>query len=166
VIHEAGHALMAIALGGEVTEFRVLPDASFSRLGWTAYQLPPGAPGHWVTLGPTLLWALIAASHGPLVARLRAGHIRKIGFIILFVLPLGDLSLSMSSLMWGHSGSDYYRLFAGNELAVVGLAVVFVAVFATYGWKSCRLATENALSGAEYTAGLFLLLALPWIPFR
>lgn len=164
VIHEGGHALMAIILGGEVTEFHILPDSDFSRLGWTAYELPAGAPGHWVTLGPTLAWTVIAACHGPLVARTPRVHARKLAYIMLFVLPLGDLSLSMSSLMWGHFGSDYFRLFSGYELEVAGLALVFVSVFAAYGWKSCRLATDDALSRSEYLLGLAVLLAIPWIP--
>jgi len=62
-LHEAAHAVVAIALGGTITEFAFLPGPH--HLGHVRWEPPPHAPpwiGELVSIAPYVMWSTISPS--------------------------------------------------------------------------------------------------------
>jgi hypothetical protein len=169
LLHEAAHAVVALALGGTVTEFAFLP--SGGNLGHVRWVPPPGAPGFYgdlVTVAPYVMWSLFAASAALLaVRRARLGPwLGAAVFFWCYFVPLGDIAWNL----YGTHGD----LAIGGAEGLVMQTVGTVALLGAYtlghpiqrrlfgdrsvgalGYVACSIAV-GAASGAAAALGLLI----------
>lgn len=154
-LHEAAHAVVAIALGGTITEFAFLPGPH--NLGHVRWQPPPHAPpwvGEMVSIAPYVMWSTLAAATAVFawmrgrVGRWLAGAI----FFWCYFVPLGDIAWNL----YGGQGDLAVGGFEGLILQVVGTAGLVLAFGAGYGVQR-RLFGEPAVTFRDYLAGAVIV---------
>lgn len=171
MVHEAAHAAVALAQGGELTDFQVNVLPVDGVWGSIRYRFPPGArySADAISLAPYALWVGIMALV-MLASRLRRSWpfwAASLVFVWGYVIAFGDLANAWVG--WLHRGNnDFAHAFgppgAGAEL---GLAAVALAVCALgygvhrrlYGALALPPLTFAALSAAALF-GLGCLVAL------
>jgi hypothetical protein len=154
-LHEAAHAVVAIALGGTVTEFAFLPGPH--ALGHVRWQPPAGAPawmGDAVGVAPYVMWSLVAAATIAL-AWLRVRLNRWIAAAIFFwcyFIPLGDIAWNL----YGGRGDLAIGGVDGLIVQAVG-TIALLAAFALGHGVQRRLFREAAVGVPGYLAGAVVL---------
>jgi hypothetical protein len=127
-LHEAAHAVAAVALGGRVIEFAFLPRPQ--NLGHMRWEAPPHAPawmGAAVSVAPYLMWSALAAAT-VLLAWWRPSLNRWLAAAIFYwcyVVPLGDIAWNL----YGGRGDLAVGGVDGLILQIVG-TVALLAAFA------------------------------------
>ena len=158
-LHEAAHALMALALGGSVSGLQIVPGNGV--LGQVHTRLPPSAP--WfgnalVTVAPYLMWAGLIAIVTAIALLPRQRLHPYLGSTLWlwgFVVPLGDIAWNLGS------GDLYLRGPDGDLLVAIGL--VLIAMTWTVGFPVQRsLYKEDGLGLGAYVAGSAVLGTL-WL---
>jgi hypothetical protein len=154
-LHEAAHALVAIALGGTVTEFAFLPGPQ--ALGHVRWQPPPGAPG-WmgdaVSVAPYVMWSLVAAATIAL-SRLPVRFNRWTAAAIFFwgyFIPLGDIAWNL----YGGRGDLAIGGIDGLVVQTIG-TVALLAAFALGHIVQERLFGERAVGARGYVIGAVVI---------
>ncbi len=149
-LHEAAHALVAIALGGTITEFAFLPGAH--NLGHVRWEPPPNAPA-WmsdaVSVAPYVMWSLLAAATVAFAwrrARLNRWLAAAIFFWCYFV-PLGDIAWNL----YGGQGDLAVGGLDGLVVQAVGSAAL-LAAFALGHLVQQWLFDERAVDVRGYLA--------------
>jgi hypothetical protein len=153
LLHEIGHALVVLAVGGEVLELAFLPGGH--ALGHTSYRLPPGV-GDWiVALGPYVMWSGIAACSALWLLTAGEGEVRfgRAIFVWGVAVPFGDIF--WAALPWLAGGDNDFRAGLGapgldtgvTMIVAMGgaVALAFVAQRAAYGARALSLSGYGAL---------------------
>ncbi len=149
-LHEAAHAVAAIALGGTVTEFSFLPGPQ--HLGHVRWQPPPNAPpwmGDLVSVAPYVMWSLLAAAT-ILFARLRLRVNRWLAAAIFFwcyFIPIGDIAWNL----YGGRGDLAIGGLDGMALQAIGTALLIAAFVGGHGVQR-RLFGDRAVDVRGYLA--------------
>lgn len=150
--HEAAHAVMALALGGVVTEMSFLP--SGAHLGHIRYEgLSNPIARELVSGAPYLMWTAMALGTAVFAAaqgRVKAGVAWTL-FVWGYVVPLGDIAMGAAVGSDLETGSDLDRL-----LMLTMLTVPYAA-----GWfVQKRLLGDDALRPVAYVLGSVLFVGL------
>jgi hypothetical protein len=147
-LHELAHSAMALALGGQVTEFSFLPDAQ--GLGHMRWNAPPGAgllEHTLVSIAPYLLWSLFAAAVIAFAALPNRLHWLTASTIFLwgYVVPLADIGWNLIS-----GGGDLHVPGPDGLLVVLlGLSFLLIAYVIGY-WVQRRLFRDLAVGPVGY----------------
>jgi hypothetical protein len=147
-LHEAAHAVVALALGGKITEFAFLPGPH--NLGHVRWQPPPHAPawmGDAVSLAPYVLWSLLAATTIVLAwrrVRLNRWLAAAIFFWCYFV-PLGDIAWNL----YGGQGDLAVGGIDGLVMQAIGTTAL-LAAFVCGHLVQQRLFAERAVRAGGY----------------
>ncbi len=155
LLHEAAHALTAIALGGTVTEFAFLPGPH--NLGHVRWQPPPNAPswmGDLVSLAPYLMWSSLAALT-ILLAWRRVRLNPWLGAAIFFwcyFVPLGDIAWNL----YGRQGDLAIGGLDGLVLQSVGTVALLGGFACGYGVQR-RLLGDRAVGVGGYVVAALIL---------
>jgi hypothetical protein len=130
-LHEAAHALVAIALGGRVTEFAFLPGPH--NLGHVRWEPPPHAPtwmGDLVSLAPYLMWSLLAGA--TIALAWRRLHVNRwlaaAIFFWCYFVPIGDIAWNL----YGGRGDLAIGGVEGLFLQSIGTAALLAAFVIGY----------------------------------
>jgi hypothetical protein len=154
-LHEAAHAVVALALGGTVTEFAFLPGPH--ALGHVRWEPPPGAPA-WmsdaVRVAPYLMWSTVAAATIALAGlRLRLNRwLAAALFFWCYFIPLGDIAWNL----YGGQGDLAIGGIDGLIVQAIG-TVALLAAFALGHGVQRRLFGERAVDVRGYLAGTVVL---------
>lgn len=154
-LHEAAHAVVAIALGGTVTEFAFLPGPH--NLGHVRWEPPPHAPpwiGELVSIAPYVMWSTLAAATA-VFAWMRVRVNRWLAAAIFFwcyFVPLGDIAWNL----YGGQGDLAVGGFEGLLLQAVGTGGLLAAFVVGYRVLR-RLFRDGAISFRGYLAGAVVL---------
>jgi hypothetical protein len=156
-LHEAAHAVAAIALGGKVTEFAFLPGPH--NLGHVRWEPPPHAPA-WmsdaVSVAPYLMWSLVAGATVVLAwrrVRLNRWAAAAIFFWCYFV-PLGDIAWNL----YGGQGDLAVGGLDGVVVQAIGTTALLAAFVAGHLVQE-RLFGERAVRVGGYLACAALIVA-------
>jgi hypothetical protein len=149
-LHEAAHALAAIALGGRVTEFAFLPGPD--ALGHVRWEPPPHAPAWFddlVRVAPYLMWSAVAAVTILLAwRRVRVGRWAAAAvFFWGYFIPIGDIGWNL----YGGRGDLAIGGLDGLVLQAIGTAALLGAFAAGYPVQR-RLFHERAVGPGGYVA--------------
>ena len=154
-LHEAAHAVVAIALGGTVTEFAFLPGPH--NLGHVRWEPPPHAPpwiGELVSIAPYVMWSTLAAATA-VFAWMRVRVNRWLAAAIFFwcyFVPLGDIAWNL----YGGQGDLAVGGVEGLLLQAIGTAGLLAAFLGGYRVQR-RLFGDGAVSFRGYLASAFSL---------
>jgi len=154
-LHESAHALVAIALGGRVTEFAFLPGPH--NLGHVRWEPPANASawlGDLVSIAPYVMWSLLAAATAAL-AWLRGPLNRWLAAAVFFwcyFVPLGDIAWNL----YGGQGDLAVGGLDGLILQAIGTPAL-LASFAVGYLVQRRLFGRRAVRVRGYLAGAFAL---------
>jgi hypothetical protein len=147
-LHEAAHAVAAIALGGKVTEFAFLPGPH--NLGHVRWEPPPHAAvwvGDAVSLAPYVMWSLLAGATVALAWR--RVHLSRWAaaaiFFWCYFVPLGDIAWNL----YGGQGDLAIGGIDGVVVQAIGTTAL-LAAFALGHLVQQRLFGERAIRIAEY----------------
>lgn len=155
-VHESAHAAVALAQGGELTDFQVNFLPVDGLWGSIRYEFPPGVgySADAISLAPYALWTVIMALVGLASLRRRPWPFWAASFAFLwgYVIAFGDIANAWVG--WLHRGSnDFTHTFgppmAGAEL---GLAVAALAVCAVGYGVHRRLYRSLALPPLTFAA--------------
>lgn len=154
-LHEAAHAVVAIALGGRVIEFAFLPGPH--NLGHVRWEPPPHAPawlGALVSIAPYVMWSTLAAATA-VFAWLRGPVNRWLAAALFFwcyVVPLGDIAWNL----YGGRGDLAVGGLDGLILQAVGSAGLLSAFLVGHGVQR-RLFGDRAVTFRGYLAAAAVL---------
>ena len=154
-LHEAAHALAAIALGGTVTEFAFLPGPE--ALGHVRWEPPPHAPpwlGDLVRVAPYVMWSAVASAVILLAwRRVRVGRwLAAAIFFWGYFIPIGDIAWNL----YGGRGDLAIGGVDGLALQAIGTAALLGAFAAGYPVQR-RLFGDRAVGAGGYVACAFAL---------
>jgi hypothetical protein len=147
-LHEAAHAVVAVALGGTVTEFAFLPGPQ--ALGHVRWQPPPNAPawmGEAVSVAPYVMWSAVAGGT-LLLAGLRIPIHRWIAagiFYWCYFVPLGDIAWNL----YGGRGDLAVGGADGLLVQAIGTVALLGAFALGYGVQR-RLFRQYAVGVGGY----------------
>lgn len=147
-LHEAAHAITAIALGGRIEEFAFLPGPeSLGHVRWTP---PPGAPPWFadlVGIAPYVMWSLLAGAV-LLLAWRRVRFNRWVAAAIFYwcyFVPVGDIAWNLYS----DRGDLAFVGADGLALQAVGTTAILSAYVAGH-WIQARLLGDRAVGWRGY----------------
>jgi hypothetical protein len=154
-LHEAAHAVAAIALGGTVTEFAFLPGPD--ALGHVRWEAPPHAPP-WlhdlVRVAPYVMWSAVATV--TILLAWRRGRVGRWAAAAIFFwgyfIPIGDIAWNL----YGGRGDLAIGGMDGLVLQAIGTVALLVAFAAGYPVQR-RLFGERAVGIGGYVACAFAL---------
>jgi len=154
-LHEAAHAVVAIALGGRVIEFAFLPGPH--NLGHVRWEPPPHAPpwlGALVSIAPYVMWSTLAGATALFAWRRRPVNRWLAGalFFWCYVVPLGDIAWNL----YGGQGDLAVGGLDGLILQAVGTAGLLAAFLVGHAVQR-RLFGDRAVTFRGYLAGAALL---------
>ena len=154
-LHEAAHAVVAIALGGRITEFAFLPGPH--NLGHVRWEPPPHAPpwlGDLVSVAPYVMWSVLAAATA-LFAWRRVRVNRWLAAAIFFwcyFVPLGDIAWNL----YGGQGDLAVGGLDGLALQAVGTTALLAGFALGYSVQR-RLFGDRAVGVGGYVVCAFVL---------
>ena len=140
-LHEAAHAVAALALGGTIEEFAFLPGAD--NLGHVRWTAPAGAPpwfGDLVGVAPYVMWAVMAGAVLEL-ARRRVRLNRWVAaavFYWCYFVPVGDIAWNL----YGGGGDLAIGGGDGVALQAIGTTAI-IAAYLLGHWVQTRLLDED-----------------------
>jgi hypothetical protein len=154
-LHEAAHAVVAVALGGTITEFAFLPGPH--NLGHVRWEPPPHAPpwlGDLVSIAPYVMWSTLAAATAAFAwMRVRVNRwLAAAIFFWCYFVPLGDIAWNL----YGGRGDLALGGFEGLILQTVGTAGLLAAFFVGYGVQR-RLLADRAVDFRGYLAAAVVI---------
>jgi hypothetical protein len=147
-LHEAAHAVTAVALGGRIDEFAFLPGPE--NLGQVRWTPPPGAPpwiGDVVGIAPYVMWSFLAGAV-VLLAWRRARLNRWIAAAIFYwgyFIPVGDIAWNL----YGGRGDLAVGGADGIALQAVGTTAI-IAAYLLGHWVQVRLLRDHAVNWRGY----------------
>lgn len=162
-VHECGHALMTVVVGGRVTSITIEPDTS----GLTQGMVPAGRLARGLVASAGYVGA--AAVGCLLMAATRvekSAHVILLGLgafmILTLVLWMRNLFGFVVVLVWGIALVALARQGIGNAARfLLSLLAIQVALNSLYDIRVLFL-MDNGPSDAATMAGLFLLPAWMW----
>jgi hypothetical protein len=149
-LHEAAHAVVAIALGGKIIEFAFLPGAH--NLGHVRWEPPPHAlpwMSDAVSVAPYVMWSVLAAATVALAwRRVRLNRwVASAIFFWCYFVPLGDIAWNL----FGGQGDLAVGGIDGLVVQAVGTAAL-IAAFALGHLVQQWLFGERAVDIRGYLA--------------
>lgn len=164
-VHEGTHAAAVLLAGGTVDDLVLVPTQLPTGwvFGYVSYADAPEGP--LVPLAPAVVSTLVALVTSLLLARARPTVPARVALLFGVVLPLVDVSMSAAALFAGHPAADWTQALAGREQVVALVLIPYFAAFSVLAWRAFRAACADALRAPEFAAGLWTLLALPWLRF-
>jgi hypothetical protein len=161
-VHECGHAVMAVLLGGSVSSITIQPDTS----GLTQSLMPSGRVARGLVassgyLGASVVGCLLMAATR--VEKRARPILRVIGAFMLFtvVIWMRNLFGALVVLAWGVTLLALAREASGQvSRFVLSVLAIQVALNAVYNIRVLFLV--NGSSDAETMARLFLVPAWLW----
>jgi hypothetical protein len=163
-VHEAAHAFFAIAQGGAVLDWSVIPgydpEGNF-RFGYVSNALVGSQT--LVLLGPTIASLAIAFPAAIALRWTPPGKLSRFLFLMGVIFPLGDLSLSVAGMVLGRSDADLARVLGAAPLVP---ALVLLAAMTVAGLLARRAFDRHFQTGltlAEYVLLGAVVIGAPWI---
>lgn len=166
-LHEASHALMAMALGGTVHQVILLPRFSddgllFGRVSWSGLD---ESRGRIAVLAPFLTAHLHALVGALLIPRVKP-PISKLLFFTSVLLPLVDISMLHAGLFAGSTRGDLL-VFRAHAPFFAGLGWPALFGLGALAWRAFRSLWPPPLTLGrnQFAVLLIALLAAPWLRF-
>ena len=161
LIHESGHTLACMVLGGHVTSFHVLPSAEL----WGSTGCSGERCADCVSLAPYTMDALVTWTTA--IIALTVDWSRRRGaewlFLLGFLVPVTDTANALSG--WNGAGRTDFAMALGPLTApLVALVLSWGVAVAALGWLvQRRLFARDALSPGGYALlALVAVMTLEW----
>jgi hypothetical protein len=129
--HEASHALVGLAMGASIAEYRILP----SEVGWGYVRLDPPI-GHWLVYAAPYFGDALAFGVGCLLCTRLPGRFRGVFINILGLMVLSPMMNSANAYNVGLRGRGdvAYLLQVCPPVAIHGFFVVALVVYLVGTW--------------------------------
>jgi len=170
LVHESAHSLAAIAQGGTVTDFVVLP--SDGHWGFMRYAFPTGHAhsAFAISIAPYVLWLVIAMITCTLGLRTKpfSPTLRSWLFVWGYVVPLGDIANAAVPYLGGAENDFRSALGAPTSMSVVFVTLAFFTAVAVGFPLQQKLYRESRLGAGAYAALIVLFctgLGVLWAAF-
>lgn len=163
-VHEGAHAFFAIAQGGAILDWSIVPgydpEGRF-RFGYVSNALVGSQT--LVLLGPTIVSLAIAFPAAFALRVTPPGRLSRFLFLMGVIFPLGDLSLSIAGMSLGRSDADLARVFGAAPLAPAIVLLALMAAAGLLGRPAFDRHFQTGLTFAEYVLLGALVIGAPWI---
>lgn len=163
-VHEGAHALAAIAQGGELLEWTIVPSRSPEgewRFGYMSHTLVPDL--ELVVLAPTIASFLLAIPAAFALRRTPEGRASRFAFLMTVLFPIGDVSLATAGLAFQREEADLARVLGGWELIGVPLLLAAMTSVGYLARPAFERHFRTGLSLAEYALVGSAVVGVPWV---